>query len=104
MQSPNALTANPALQQTQSCGVPGASQSWLSRNKMIAFGLAGVLGLIAFGLSQNWLTLAGLLPFLYVLPCAAMMFMCMKGMNHGPQTGSGSAGSPTSDKQVSTDA
>jgi len=104
MQSRNALTANPALQQTQSYGVPGASQSWLSRNKMTAFGLAGVLGLIAFGLSQNWLTLAGLLPFLYILPCAAMMLMCMKGMNHAPQAGTGTAASPTSDKQVSIDA
>jgi len=52
---------------------------------MIAFGFVTIVGLIALGLGQNWLTIAGLLPLLYLLPCAAMMFMCMKGMNHGPQ-------------------
>jgi len=28
---------------------------------------------------------ADLVPLLYVLPCAAMMFVCMKGMSHGQQ-------------------
>jgi len=41
----------------------------------------------ALALGQQWLTVAGLVPLLFVLPCAAMMFMCMKGMNHGHQTG-----------------
>ena len=35
--------------------------------------------LAALAVSRNWIAFATLLPLLYVLPCAAMMFMCMKG-------------------------
>jgi hypothetical protein len=41
---------------------------------------AAVTGLV---LSQHWLGIADLVPLLFVLPCMAMMFMCMKAMNHG---------------------
>lgn len=37
--------------------------------------------LAALAVSQNWIAFATLLPLLYVLPCAAMMYMCMKGKN-----------------------
>ncbi|MBY0320272.1 MAG: DUF2933 domain-containing protein [Reyranella sp.] len=47
-------------------------------------------------LSQHWLGIASLLPLLVVLPCMAMMFMCMKGMNHGQQTDSTTARSSAS--------
>ena len=40
----------------------------------------------ALALSQHWLAIADLVPLLAVLPCAVMMFHCMKGMNHGQQT------------------
>ncbi len=72
---------------------------------MIALGLAIGVGLIALGLGQNWLTIAGLPPLLNVLPCAAMMFRCMKGMKHGPQAGTAPASSLAADlsKQTSTD-
>ena len=36
----------------------------------------------AFAVSQNWVAFATLLPLLYVLPCAAMLYVCMKGKNH----------------------
>jgi len=40
----------------------------------------------ALALGQRWVAVADLVPLLYVLPCAAMMFVCMKGMSHGQQT------------------
>lgn len=43
----------------------------------------GVVGLVAGG---TWFGMAAVLPLLYILPCAAMMAMCMRG--HG---GSGNA-------------
>lgn len=51
---------------------------------------------IGLALSEHWLDIAQLVPLLFVLPCIAMMFMCMKGMNHSQQVDSpakrGSAG------------
>jgi len=62
-------------------GTPG----WLGlpRGLVIAVALIAVVGALALG--QHWLAVAGLVPLLFVLPCALMMFMCMKGMNHGKQ-------------------
>lgn len=40
---------------------------------------------LGFALGHSWLALADLAPLLYVAPCAAMMFMCMKGMNRSEQ-------------------
>lgn len=34
----------------------------------------------AVAVLQNWVAFATLLPLLYLLPCAAMMYICMKGM------------------------
>jgi hypothetical protein len=34
---------------------------------------------------------ADLAPLLFILPCAVMMFICMKGMNHGQQNDSAQA-------------
>jgi hypothetical protein len=36
------------------------------------------VALAAVAVSQNWIAFATLLPLIYVLPCAAMMYMCMK--------------------------
>lgn len=52
---------------------------WLALTVTIA---AAGLG---FALGHSWLALADLAPLLYVAPCAAMMFMCMKGMNRSGQ-------------------
>ena len=46
---------------------------------------------IALALSQHWLAIADLVPLLAVLPCAVMMFHCVKGMNRGQQTGTAQA-------------
>jgi hypothetical protein len=62
------------------------SLGWLSRRRGLIIAGAVTTAVAALALGQHWLTVAGLTPLLFVLPCAAMMFMCMKGMNHGQQT------------------
>jgi len=53
----------------------------------MVFGGAAIVAGVALALSQHWLTVGELTPLLFpalfVLPCAVMMFMCMK---HGQQT------------------
>jgi hypothetical protein len=63
-----------------------AASRWLSRPRgfIIALAVASA-GLIALG--QHWLAIADLVPLLLVLPCAAMMFKCKKGVSRGPQSG-----------------
>ena len=63
-----------------------ASGTWLRRRRGLVFGGGAIVAGTALALSQHWLTAAALAPLLYLLPCAAMMLMCMKGMNHGEQT------------------
>jgi type IV secretory pathway TrbD component len=72
---------------SSSCHRAGrGTPAWLGlpRGLVIAVALTAVVGALA--LSQHWLAVAGLVPLLFVLPCALMTFMCMKGMNHGKQT------------------
>jgi Protein of unknown function (DUF2933) len=49
--------------------------------------IAGVIAAAATALvlGQHWLAAANLGSLLFILPCAAMMLMCMKG-SHGQQT------------------
>ena len=100
MESTNGLiTTSPA---TGATSRHGATQSdWLGgRRRWAVAGLvfAAVTGLV---LSQHWLSIADLVPLLFVLPCMAMMFMCIKGMNHGrhvdstTEQGSSGDGTPT---------
>jgi len=44
----------------------------------VAMATAVVVAAIAIAIGQHWLTFASILPLLYVLPCAAMMLMCMR--------------------------
>lgn len=62
--------------QTGGCGGKGAStrMKWL-----LAGSVALVVAAAIFG--SGWLTLAAVLPLLYLLPCLAMAVMCMKGMS-----------------------
>jgi len=53
----------------------------------LVFGGGAIVAGTALALSQHWLIVAELTPLLFALPCVVMMFMCMKGMNHGRQTG-----------------
>lgn len=59
-----------------------------SRRTLWIVGSLAVAGLTTLALGANWIAFATLVPLLYVLPCAALMFMCMKGMNNGPKSGS----------------
>jgi hypothetical protein len=63
------------------------SSGRFSRGLVIAAAVATVAAVGALAVGQHWVAAASLLPLLYLLPCAAMMFMCMKGMSHGQQTG-----------------
>jgi hypothetical protein len=53
---------------------------------LVAVGAAAATTGLA--LSQHWLAVADLLPLLFVVPCALMMGMCMKGMGRDQPTGS----------------
>jgi hypothetical protein len=67
---------------------------WLARRRGVVIAAAAAASVAALALWQHWLAAAALVPLLFALPCAAMMFMCMKGMNHGPQTDTAQDTSP----------
>jgi hypothetical protein len=59
---------------------------WLSKRRgWLILGGAAVAG-TGVALGEGWVTIAGLTPILYSLPCAVMMLFCMKGMSRGMQT------------------
>ena len=62
------------------------SPGWLTGRRGLVVGVAVAGAAISLALSQYWLAVADLVPLLVVLPCAAMMFHCVKGMNRGQQT------------------
>jgi hypothetical protein len=61
------------------------ARHWQKRPRGIVIALA-VASAALIALGQHWLAISDLVPLLIVLPCAAMMFKCMQGMNRGPQT------------------
>jgi hypothetical protein len=67
-------------------GARRGSPGWFSGRRGLVVGRAAAAAAIAMALSQHWLAIANLVPFLAVLPCAVMMFHCMQSMNRGPQT------------------
>jgi hypothetical protein len=75
-------------------GQRGTVQGQVSRRTLWIIAGVAVAGLTMLALGANWIAFATLVPLLYVLPCAAMMFMCMKGMNYGQNAGNGDAVSP----------
>lgn len=76
---------------TGSAGSPAAG-SWLSGWSGLAVCAVAIVGaVLVFGGSLGGTQSAGkLLPLLFLLPCAIMMFMCMKNMgsNQGETGGS----------------
>ena len=59
---------------------------WLGGRRRIVVAVAVIAAAtIALALGQHWIAATNLVSLLFLLPCAAMMFMCMKG-NHGQQT------------------
>ena len=88
METTNRPITTPAAAGNSSCH--DASQgpgNWLSRRRGLVFGGGAIVAGTALALSQHRLAVAELTPLLFVLPCAVMMFMCMKGMNYGTQAG-----------------
>ena len=86
MGTTNRQLTTPAAGGSSSHGAGQASPGWLSGRRDLVVGVAAAAAAIALVLSQHWLTIADLVPLLAVLPCAVMMFHCMKGMNRGQQT------------------
>jgi hypothetical protein len=74
---------------------------WFSRGLVIAAAVALVAATGALAVGQHWVAAASLLPLLYLLPCATMMFMCMRGLSHVQQAGAAQTSSrndvPTAD-------
>jgi hypothetical protein len=86
MATTNALVRAPAAAKAPGCRISHQpARSWLAgRRGLVIAGLL-IVSLVALAVSQSWLAAATLLPLLFILPCAAMLLMCMKGMNHGQQ-------------------
>ncbi|SDR61788.1 hypothetical protein SAMN05444161_0137 [Rhizobiales bacterium GAS191] len=91
METTNGLVAAQASDANSPRRLVGdGSRGWLSRRRgPVAVG-ALTAAAVALALSQHWVAIADLVPLAYVLPCAAMMFMCMRGgMSQGQQAGLG---------------
>jgi hypothetical protein len=87
MSRTNNQMTTPAVGNAPSHGIGQGSLDWLGRRRGFVIAVAVAAAATALALGQHWLAVADLLPLLFTLPCAVMMFMCMKGMNHGQQTG-----------------
>jgi hypothetical protein len=75
-------TAN-SLVRMRTASDPSRHRFGQHRGVIIAVTLA--VAVAAFALSRYWLPLATFAPLILLVPCAVMMFMCMRGMNHGEQ-------------------
>ena len=86
MENTSALPAARALPPGTACGRSDhGPRHWLGRHAALILGAAVLLAVAAaLALQQEWVAAASLLPLLYVLPCAAMMFMCMRGLHQPP--------------------
>jgi Protein of unknown function (DUF2933) len=75
-------TAN-SLVRTRTASDPSRHRFGQHRSVIIAVTLAAAVA--AFALSQYWLPAATFAPLILLVPCAVMMFMCMRGMNRSEQ-------------------
>lgn len=54
------------------------------RNGFMIVTAVAVLALaLGIAIDRQWLSLGAFTPLLLALPCATMIFICMRGMNHG---------------------
>ena len=65
----------------------GAASSTPKRFGSLRGGRAAVLAAVALAIAaiafgSAWFGFAAILPLLYLLPCAAMLYFCQKGMNN----------------------
>lgn len=74
---------------SSSLGLMGRYRGW------VLLGGTAVAG-TGLALGEGWVTVAGLTPLLYSLPCAVMMIFCMRGMSHGTQGAQNQAQNQTS--------
>jgi hypothetical protein len=87
METKNHLITTPATAGSSSCqSAHQGSGSWLSRRRGLVFGGGAIVAGTALALSQHWLTFPEVAPLLFLVPCAVMIFVCMKGMSHNQQT------------------
>ena len=87
METTNHLITISAAAGSSSChNANQRSGGWFRRRRGLVFGGGAIVAGTALALSQHWLTVPELTPLLFLLPCAAMMYMCIKGMNYGQQT------------------
>jgi hypothetical protein len=63
----------------------GLSDRVSGRHILVVVGAAAAIT-GALALHQHWLVFADVVPFLYVLPCLAMMLMCNRRMNRGKES------------------
>jgi hypothetical protein len=85
MEMKNSLITPSATSGNASCHGSGqGSGNWFSRRRGLVLGVGAVIIGVAVALNQHWVALAALAPLLFVLPCAVMLIVCMKGMGQGP--------------------
>jgi hypothetical protein len=85
METTNGQMTNPAANGSSCHGAGPSSRTWLCGRGGPVVGVAAAAAATALALSQHWFAIADLVPLLVVLPCAAMMFTCSKGVNRGQQ-------------------
>jgi hypothetical protein len=76
----NSQMTTPGVGNASRRGIGQGSRDWLGRRRGFVIAVAVAAAATALALGRHWLAV-------FTLPCAVMMFMCMKGMNHGRQTG-----------------
>ena len=86
MGTTNGQVTTPAAVGSSGYDVVQGSPGWLSGRRGLLVGAAMAAATIALALGQHSLAVADLVPLLLVLPCAVMMFHCMKGMKREAQT------------------
>lgn len=80
-------TTHPVTKTDPSCHrINPNSRGWLSQRPRLLLAGGAVILALGLALSLHWITPTLLAPLLYVLPCAFMMLMCMRGMGHNQQT------------------
>ena len=86
MGTTNGQVTTPAAEVHLGYGVVPDSPGWLSGRRSLVAAVAIAAATTALALGQHWLAVADLVPLLFVVPCAAMMFHCMKGLKRETQT------------------
>jgi hypothetical protein len=93
MATTNTQVTIPAASNSTCHGAGQGAHGWLGGRRSLIIAAVVATAATALALGQHWLAVANLVPLLFILPCAAMMFMCMKG-NHGQQANVPPASTP----------